>query len=303
MATTMFRHELDPLLGRSLALNAESGDIYQFADSTAQRSLVVLDPQDALALWSPLRTHVLRLRLGPESTSTDIAEAVHGLIHGLPHAGVDDGEEAASVTVPSRDPRIAAALMANHFSPVTHLAVRSTARQRQPPALPRYEDRRFRIRPATAADVPALVEMAVDLQVFDTQFGVGGIRPDAASPLASELRVMRDAEPDLTWVLDAGDEVAGFAQVQTAEQAPWAVESYVEPAQAGYLASMFVTPPARGLGGAAMLDEAAYQLTLERGWSALLLHHAVANPWSAPFWARQGYRPLMTTWMRRPLHI
>jgi hypothetical protein len=31
-----------------------------------------------------------------------------------------------------------------------------------------------------------------------------------------------------------------------------------------------------------------------------LLHYEQTNPLSAPFWSRQGYRPLWTSWESRP---
>jgi len=31
-----------------------------------------------------------------------------------------------------------------------------------------------------------------------------------------------------------------------------------------------------------------------------VLSYAVPNPRSGPFWARMGYRPLVTEWQRRP---
>jgi len=34
------------------------------------------------------------------------------------------------------------------------------------------------------------------------------------------------------------------------------------------------------------------------GIGALLLHYTAANPLSAPFWSRCGYRPLLTAWTR-----
>ncbi|QYC38764.1 hypothetical protein Nocox_05685 [Nonomuraea coxensis DSM 45129] len=30
----------------------------------------------------------------------------------------------------------------------------------------------------------------------------------------------------------------------------------------------------------------------------MLLHHALPNPLSTPFWSRRGYRPLYTQWVR-----
>ena len=44
-------------------------------------------------------------------------------------------------------------------------------------------------------------------------------------------------------------------------------------------------------------DEAHAHLDAS-GVATTVLHHAVPNPLSAPFWARQGYRPVLTQWVR-----
>jgi hypothetical protein len=36
------------------------------------------------------------------------------------------------------------------------------------------------------------------------------------------------------------------------------------------------------------------------GIGVTLLHYALLNPLSAPFWSRQGYRPLWTVWEASP---
>ncbi|MFZ0664696.1 MAG: hypothetical protein WAM97_03005, partial [Acidimicrobiales bacterium] len=39
------------------------------------------------------------------------------------------------------------------------------------------------------------------------------------------------------------------------------------------------------------------------GVAVTLLHYEQLNPLSAPFWNRQGYRPLWTTWEAAPARL
>ncbi|MGO2044057.1 MAG: hypothetical protein ACTH2O_15870, partial [Cellulosimicrobium funkei] len=51
-----------------------------------------------------------------------------------------------------------------------------------------------------------------------------------------------------------------------------------------------------GVGGA-LVDAALARVHEQAGPGAVVvLHHGVLNPLSAPFWARQGFRPALTTW-------
>jgi predicted acetyltransferase len=67
-----------------------------------------------------------------------------------------------------------------------------------------------------------------------------------------------------------------------------------------YLATMSVRPGERGSGvGTALLARLHRELDAA-GVAVTLLHHAVLNPLSAPFWSRMGYRPLWVSWEIRP---
>jgi GNAT superfamily N-acetyltransferase len=64
---------------------------------------------------------------------------------------------------------------------------------------------------------------------------------------------------------------------------------------------MYVDPGARSAGIGSMLHAVADRMLVEAGAEFTLLHHELVNPRSTPFWCRQGYRPLWTTWFRRPV--
>jgi GNAT superfamily N-acetyltransferase len=63
---------------------------------------------------------------------------------------------------------------------------------------------------------------------------------------------------------------------------------------------MFVLPGRRGAGVGAALVARAHAEMAAAGVALALLHYEQANPLSTPFWARQGYRPLWTSWEARP---
>jgi GNAT superfamily N-acetyltransferase len=63
---------------------------------------------------------------------------------------------------------------------------------------------------------------------------------------------------------------------------------------------MFVLPGRRGAGVGAALVARAHTEMAAAGVALALLHYEQANPLSTPFWARQGYRPLWTSWEARP---
>ena len=84
------------------------------------------------------------------------------------------------------------------------------------------------------------------------------------------------------------------------------------PAQAGWIAPLtrlspvaytvlgYVTPDERSSGIGAALAAHLHATTDPAGVAATLLHYEQLNPYAAPFWSRQGYRPLWTTWEARP---
>ena len=56
----------------------------------------------------------------------------------------------------------------------------------------------------------------------------------------------------------------------------------------------------RGGGVGTALAARAHEEIEAAGVAATLLHFALPNPLSAPFWAMQGHRPLWTAWEARP---
>jgi GNAT superfamily N-acetyltransferase len=90
-----------------------------------------------------------------------------------------------------------------------------------------------------------------------------------------------------------------MVRVQPPEQAGW-IQPACTAARVGYLSSLAVAEAARSSGVGTALAGHAHQVFDEAGAEVVLLHHALANPRSTPFWYTQGYRPLWTYWQRRP---
>lgn len=303
----MHRHLIDPLLAPVGPLDPSQGEILGDgvvpADGAVlgQTAFIERDPADPLAMWGRLRTHALRTRLG----SGDVRGALTALI-GRWIAGVDpdsvapgDPETSFSISVPSLDVRYVWPLQRYHFSQSANLSVRvarpgvATA----PPPLRPPGD----VRTATEDDIPDLGTMALELQRYDAAVGSLTLRDGALTTLTKGIADHWRQEPGLTWVFEDDDGVVrGFTQLDSPEQGSWASAPFVEPRRAAYLSYQYVDPAARGAGIGSALVHAAHAEAARRGWSAIVLHHAAANPLSSVFWPRHGYRPLITTWFRCP---
>ena len=93
--------------------------------------------------------------------------------------------------------------------------------------------------------------------------------------------------------------VVGVCQVEPPEDAQWIAGEVASPSTA-YLADLYVDPdvegPSRSAHGS---SPPPHQRATAAGAEVVVLHHSAANPLSTPFWARAGYRPLVTGWARR----
>jgi GNAT superfamily N-acetyltransferase len=92
--------------------------------------------------------------------------------------------------------------------------------------------------------------------------------------------------------------VVGVCQMEPPEDAQWVAGEVASPSTA-YLAEMYVDPGSRGQQVGSRLVAAAHLRASAAGAHVVVLHHSAMNPLSTPFWARAGYRPLVTGWARR----
>lgn len=255
---------------------------------------------DESALWEPLRQSTLEVRLD----GRDPVPALGGLLDqwiagaaGTLAAG--DHDSALNLIVPSRDLRFVNPLLARGFAPVTTLAARPAGTiAAGAPAIAGPGP--VVVRTARPEDLDAIGAMLGRLQRFDQHFGSATERAGAAETLLGSFRGKFDRNPDWTLVLAAGGSLQGFAQVDPPEQAGWVHRMSSAGDRAGYFGYLFVEPGLRSRGAGAALAARAHQTLDAAGVPLTLLHQASNNPYATPFWARQGYRPLWSTWKRRP---
>jgi GNAT superfamily N-acetyltransferase len=254
-----------------------------------------------------------RFQLAPQITGPDIGGTLDRLLGrwrdhlaGLP--GTDSQDTAAVVNWPSRDIGGVKALVRRGFAPLAVVAARTTGRH--PGAAPgrgapdaesgnRPDLAGVRIRRAGPADIDAVVRLGLEVIRYDAHFGNGGERPDTVGALRHEVDEMLAGPEPWIWLAERDAQAIGLLAAQRPELAGW-IAPLVRPAPVAYLMLMFVAPGERAGGIGAELAARLHTDVRAAGVSVTLLHYEQVNPLSAPFWSRQGYRPLWLTWEARP---
>lgn len=283
----------DPATSASAVLRTRDGVAFAGRSAVAAGSMG--------SLWRPLVEYRLDLRVA----GSDPAAAVESLLcrweDQLAEAvSYDEGygwDCAAVVTLPSRDTTGATALLRRGFAANRVLAVRPANRLGAgPPTVPGV-----RIREAGESDLSTLARMRAELHAYDAQFGVVTPRSDALDRLieGSRAQLAADTPVPQLWVAELYGRPLGFLEVEVPPTANW-IAGYVGAERVGYLASLHVAEAARSSGVGSALVAHAHQLFESQDVDAVLLHHALQSPRSTPFWYAHGYRPLWTSWYRRP---
>jgi GNAT superfamily N-acetyltransferase len=251
--------------------------------------------------WGTRTRFALALRVRDKDTGQvvdDLLGQWHEHIAGLPQAHQED--TSALVNWPSRETSGILALQRHGLAPMTILAARPAGQGGAgggagAPA-------RTAIRPAGIGDLDTVAAMEIGVIRYDGQFGGSIWRPATERLVRAEARSALENGTSLIWIAEQagqGGAAVGMVAVTPPASATW-VAPMTALAPAAYLATMFVRPPERGSGiGAALVRHAHAELD-KRGITVTLLHYALVNPVSGPFWSRMGYRPLWTTWEARP---
>jgi ribosomal protein S18 acetylase RimI-like enzyme len=201
-------------------------------------------------------------------------------------------DSVATITWPSRDTEMTRALVERGFAPQSVLAVRLAGRP-----VADHPARDVVIRRALPPDTSALTRLWMELLRWDEQFGHLSVRPSTPAGLAAQVAQAVGGEEKRAWIAERDGAAAGLVVVQPPEHAQWAARA-IRASPVAYLNAGMVSNAERGSGvGAALVRQVHAELDAE-GVAAVLLHYMVANPLSGPFWARCGYRPLLTTWSR-----
>jgi GNAT superfamily N-acetyltransferase len=217
--------------------------------------------------------------------------------------GTAEDDTAATITWPCRDVDGIAVLLRHGFDPLEVIAARTGPAR--PAAVPEADPlgAGLVVRRAGPADIEAVVRLGLEIIRFDSRFGTVRERPDSADGLRAEAAASLLAGPaPWTWLAERDGEAVGLLAAQRPESAGW-IAPLVCRAPAAYLMLMFVAPGERGTGIGAALTWRFHQEVDAAGVAVTLLHYEQLNPLSAPFWNRQGYRPLWTTWEATPARL
>lgn len=244
-------------------------------------------PPDSLGqTWGPRRTHTLAWEPG-----CDLPALLDEWENRL--TGADDPDTAAVVTLPSHETADALPLLRKGFAPLVVVAERLAGHT----SASRPSD--VRVRPATHADLDVAVELNVHTVQYDTQFGMVTERANSAELLRAALTEALDRAEESMWLAVSGDTPIGMAYVDMPAHAGW-MERFTSVRPFAYFAHLGVRPDARGSGAGSALVTHVHSILDGSDVASTLLHHALPNPRSTPFWYSHGYRPRWTTWVRRP---
>jgi GNAT superfamily N-acetyltransferase len=220
--------------------------------------------------------------------------------------GTADEDTAAVVTWPSRDVAGITTLLRHGLDPLEVLAARlaprpdsGRARSHVPRAPDPHAAGALRIRRAGPADTDSVARLGIEIIRFDSRFGAVNERAGTLDALRREVAGLVAGPAPWTWLAERDGEAVGMLAAQRPEAAGW-ITPMTCLAPAAYLMLMFVQPGARGTGVGAALAGQFHREADAAGVAVTLLHYEQLNPLSAPFWSRQGYRPLWTTWQATP---
>jgi len=269
-------------------------------DAVALLDLSEVDATTTMALWVAPRVLRVRLRARTDAAAAGVLPLLRRAVAAAP-AGVE-----VHVSVPSRDLPVVRPLLDAGFAAATVLAVRRPAPAPPPVTAPVTAPDTapaLVVRPAdpgSAGDAAALLDQRVRLHRFETTSSVVPPHDDPEPLLRDAVAEQLRERPGWSWLAERDGEVVGSCEVQPPGHAAWAAGALAGSGPVAYLESMHVAGGRRGAGVGTALVAAAHAALAEVGTAATLLHHGATNPWSTPFWARAGYRPLVTTWVRQP---
>jgi GNAT superfamily N-acetyltransferase len=287
---------LDPLLPAPLAGRGE--DLVAPGDDAVPMSgryhRTTVGPDSPRAAWGP-RT---RFELTPRVAGADHDVALDRLLTAWgarirSDPAAQDPDSGAVLSWPSRDTAATRVLLAHGLQPRTAVLVRRAGT--------RAADRPTGtgIRPARPGDLDAIAALHLEVLRYDADCGLSFVRPGALARLREAAAARLGSADRGIWVAEHDGDVAGFVTADAPASGGW-LTGVVAAAPASYVGTLGVTPSLRGRGIGAALAGHAHQWLDAAGSAATVLHAAVANPLSTPFWAGLGYRPLWFEWRVQP---
>ncbi|HTR95685.1 MAG TPA: GNAT family N-acetyltransferase [Trebonia sp.] len=295
---------IDPLLpavtgwtpdcGADLAVDGQGGGLVAAASCLHW----TVEPGSLDLIESPPQ----RFLLMPYFTGSDVLTALDTLLSrwrdhlaAVPEAAADD--TTAVIRWPSRDVTGVPALLAHGLTPFGVVAARSV---RRAPAVVADCPLGVRIRRATPADVDVVLAMTMEVLRFDAYFGVME-PPGVEQALRAQVAGLLEGDP-WTWLAEREGNPVGMLIAERPESATW-IAPRTSGSPVAYLLALHVAPAERGAGVGAALTWQLHRSAEAAGVSVILLEYEQVNPLSVPFWGRQGYRPLWSTWEVRPARL
>lgn len=315
--------QLDSQLPASSFAGNESLELVAQRDGTVHAlgtiSRVSLTPDHPDALWGACQRSELQLRWDGDAAAVGevldrwIADAAIEL------GAAGDWESSLEIEVPSRDSELVLPLLQRGFVAVGIVGVRlglgagrdgtngagtgttdvdGDAAAAEQAALGRLEAAGVALRQATLADAPLLGEMDSELLQHDALHGAVEARDGAAAVLQRGIEERLAIDPEWTWVIEQHGDAVGYLSLETRR------DRHDAKCAAGpdiaYIQAMYLRPTVRGGGIGEAVVHFAHARAQLAGFGRMLLGYAALNPRSGPFWCRMGYRPLYTSWQRRP---
>lgn len=272
---------------------------------------VSLTPDHPDALWGACRRSELQLRW-----DGDVAAAGELLDRWIADAASElgapgDWQSSLEIEVPSRDSELVLPLLRRGFVATGITGVRLSreggggigaaavdAEAAERSALARLEAVGVALRQATLSDAPLLGEMDSELLHHDALHGAVEARDGAAAVLQRGIEERLEIDPDWTWVIEQHGDPVGYLSIETKRERHNAKCAAGE--DIAYIQAMYLRPTVRGGGVGEAVVHFAHARAQRAGFGRMLLGYAALNPRSGPFWCRMGYRPLYTSWQRRP---
>ena len=251
----------------------------------------VHEPGDWLGLWEP--AEVWELSAVPGDSGAAGLAALLSAWRDRMRGQVIGPDSSCTLTWPSRDAEAAPVLLAHGFAPQTCLAVRAAE-------APTPVNRGVEVRRATDADLETLVDLRLEELRYASMVGPAVVRPGAREMLAIEVKYTLRFS-GMLWLADNGGVPAGMVSCALAvPMARTPLAGRLPSGDWGYVGTLSVSPAARDGGVGRALMAVAHGELIAAGVRGTFLYYHPANPLSPVFWHRQGYRPLWTTWARRP---
>ncbi|NJP88908.1 GNAT family N-acetyltransferase [Nonomuraea sp. FMUSA5-5] len=260
------------------------GGWIETAGAVGVSATITADPAARAVHWGPPTTHSLHARAAGDDPADALGRLLDRWIAAL------DPEPGAGLVVswPSRDTAPVAALARRGFAPRSIRAVRTRPATTGEPPSPG-------VRQASAGDLDVLCGLYLELVAYEAQFGWIEVLPSTPAAARAEIEGKLARGDGWCWLAEAGGEAVGMLAVHHPAHAGGPA-TCVNASPVAYVGSMYARPGSRGQGVGAALAAHAHAVAAAAGVGTILVDYVAPNPLSGPFWSRQGYRPLITTW-------